>query len=289
MTRPRAGREGVGQSVISTSTTIPSRLVRVSKRFWRADILTNDAMRSCAACRRRLLQAKGDEDGLGHPLIERGYRVSRRMLVKRIMKDADHRGVAAGEDPGDAPAAPAVGSGRRKFHQDLVALHGAIHLVGRNKDVVVTASLAGFRPHKAKAVAMHIQTAGEQVVARGCLGKRPVIAVRLDQFAAGGHAVELFQQHAAFAPATQPQFANQLLVAGALAGGTLNTVEEFAVSHSRYIGADYEQVARKAMPLLILMGQPPRNSESFGMGDFNFAPSVIKMQRRARIARLARL
>jgi hypothetical protein len=37
------------------------------------------------------------------------------------------------------------------------------------------------------------------------------------------------------------------------------------------------------------MGRPPLNWERFGMGDFNFAPSVIKMQRRARIARLARL
>ena len=126
----------------------------------RADILTNDAMWSCSACGRRLLQAKGDEDGLGHPLIERGYRISRRMLVKRIMEDAHHGWVAAAEDPGDAPAAPSVGPGRRQFYQHLVALHGAIHLVGRNEDVIVTASLAGFRPHKAKAVAMHIQAAG---------------------------------------------------------------------------------------------------------------------------------
>src|ERR1700684_4299399 len=43
------------------------------------------------------------------------------------------------------------------------------------------------------------------------------------------------------------------------------------------------------MPLLILMGQSTRNSERFGMGDFNFAPTVVKMQRRARIARLARV
>ena len=90
-----------------------------------------------------------------------------------------------------------------------------------------------LRPHEAEAVAMHIQTAGDEVVARGGLGQRPVIAVGFDQFAAGGHAVELFEQHAAFPAATQAQFADQLLVAGALAGGTFDTVEEFAVSHSR--------------------------------------------------------
>jgi hypothetical protein len=38
---------------------------------------------------------------------------------------------------------------------------------------------------------------------------------------------------------------------------------------------------------LILMGRPHPKSESFGMGDFNFALTVIKMQRRARIAPLA--
>jgi hypothetical protein len=43
------------------------------------------------------------------------------------------------------------------------------------------------------------------------------------------------------------------------------------------------------MSLLILMGQPPRNPESFGMGDFNFASSVVKMQRSVRISRLARV
>ncbi len=60
-----------------------------------------------------------------------------------------------------------------------------------------------------------------------------MIAVRFNQFAARGHAVELFQQHATLSPATEAQFANQLLVACPLAGGTFDTVEEFAVGHSR--------------------------------------------------------
>ncbi len=195
-------------------------------------------MRSSGACCGRLLKAKGDEDGLGQPVVEGGYGVPRCMVVKRIMEDADHGGVAAAENPGDASALAAVGPGRREFHQYLVALHGAIHLVGRNKDVVVTASLAGLWPYEAKAVAMHVQTAGEQVVAGDRHGEGPVIAVRLDQLAAGSHAVELFQQHAAFPAAAQPQFPDQLLVAGTLAGGTFNAMEEFAVGHSGYSCAD---------------------------------------------------
>ena len=60
-----------------------------------------------------------------------------------------------------------------------------------------------------------------------------MIAVRFHQFAARGHAVELFEQQATLSAAAQAQFANQLLVAGALAGRTFDTAEEFAVGHSR--------------------------------------------------------
>jgi hypothetical protein len=125
----------------------------------------------------------------------------------------------------------AVGAGGREFNQDLIALHGAIQLVRRNEDVVVSAGLARFRADKSEAVAMHIQTTGEEVAAIGCMGKRPMIAVGLYQLATGGHAVELFQQHAAFPASAEAQFAHQLLVPGALAGRTFNAAKEFAVSH----------------------------------------------------------
>ena len=205
-------------------------------------------MRSSVAGGGRLLQTKGDEDGLGHALIERRDGVAGGVVVQRVVKNADHRRVAASEHSRDAAALPAVGPGRRQFHQDLIALHGAVHLVGRNEDVVIPAGLAGLRPHKAEAIAVHIQTAGDQVAASGCLGQRPVIAVGLDQFAARGHAVQLFEQHTAFAAPTQPQFADQLLVAGTLAGGAFNSMEEFAVSHPN-------SSAGRRMSLLILMGQ----------------------------------
>ncbi len=256
------------------------RAPRVRVRQLSAD----DAMGTCTVRGWRLLLPERDEDGLGYTFVERRDRVPQGVFVKRIMEGADHRRVAAAEHPGDAPAAPPIGPGRRQFDQYLVALHGAVHLVGRDKDVVIAAGLPALRPHEPKAVTVHIQTAGNQVVARGCLGQGPVITVWFDQFAARGHAVELFEQHAAFAAPTQPQFANQLLVAGALAGRTFDAVEKFAVSHSRCSFAD-----RRPCSLLILMGQGLSIPESFGMGDFNFAVSVVKMQRRARIARLARV
>ena len=178
MTRPRAervGRRPVGDLHVHDQAF---QVRAVSERFWGPIFSLTTRCGVAAACRGRLLQAEGDEDGLGHPLVQ-GSPCSPGMVVQRIMEDAHDGGVAADEDPGDAPAAPAVRPGRSQFHQHLVALHRAIHLVGRNEDVVVTASLAGLRTDEAEAVPMHIQTAGEQVVAGGCLGQRPVIAVRL--------------------------------------------------------------------------------------------------------------
>jgi len=107
---------------------------------------------------------------LGYPLVQRRDRISRGVILKRIMENPYDRGVAAAKDPDDASAVAAVGPGGRQFNQHLIALHGAIHLVGRNEDVVVSASLARFRADESEAVAMHVQTAGEEVVAIGCLG-----------------------------------------------------------------------------------------------------------------------
>src|SRR5580693_1347059 len=103
------------------------------------------------------------------------------MFVECVMKNPYDRGVAASEDPDDASAVAAVGPGGCEFHQHLVALHGAIHLVGRNEDVVVPASLAGLQADEPEAVAMHIQTAGKQVAAIGRQGEGPVVAVSFDQ------------------------------------------------------------------------------------------------------------
>jgi hypothetical protein len=207
------------------------------------------------------------------------------MLVKRIMEDAHHGGVSPAEYPDDSPAVAAVGPGWSEFYQYLIALHGAVHLILRNKDIVIAAGLAGLRPDESKTVPMHIQTAGYEVIAQGGLREGPVIAVRFNQFAPRSHTVELLHQHATLSAATEAQFANQLLIARPLAGRTFDTVEEFAVGHSWDWFAD---LVLKTMSLLILMGQLPSNPERFGMGDFNFAPSVIKMQRSARISRLAR-
>ncbi len=56
-----------------------------------------------------------------------------------------------------------------------------------------------------------------------------MIAVRLDQFSAGGEACELFEEKAAIATAAEAYFAHKLLIPGALTRGALDAAEQIAV------------------------------------------------------------
>ncbi len=58
-----------------------------------------------------------------------------RAIRTRVVKDADHGRVAPLQHAHDAAHAAAIGLGRLHFHQHLVALHGAVDLVGRNEDI----------------------------------------------------------------------------------------------------------------------------------------------------------
>src|ERR1700722_17717412 len=111
-------------------------------------------------CRRfaRDLSALRNEDGLRHTLIEGQDKVLA-LVAARVAEGADDGGVAALHDAHDAPGAASIGLRRLHFHQDLVALHGAVDLVWRNEDVVVTDLLARIGPDESEAVAMQIEPA----------------------------------------------------------------------------------------------------------------------------------
>jgi hypothetical protein len=78
---------------------------------------------------------------------------------------------------------------------------------------------------------MHIQPAGNKIVARSCHRESPMILVRLDQFPPRRHAVKLLQQQSPFAAPTQTKFTNQLLVSRPLTRGPFNSAEQLSVSH----------------------------------------------------------
>ena len=81
------------------------------------------------------------------------------------MKDADDGGIAALEHADDAALAAPVGLGRLHFHQHLVALHGAVDLVGRNEDIVLPDGLARIGAHKSEAIAMQVEASGGEIIA----------------------------------------------------------------------------------------------------------------------------
>jgi hypothetical protein len=72
---------------------------------------------------------------------------------------------------------------------------------------------------------MNVKPAGDKIVARGRLGKRPVIGIRFYELASSSQTVELFQQQATLAPPAKSEFANELFVTGTLSGRTLDAAK----------------------------------------------------------------
>ncbi len=140
-----------------------------------AGFFAEDAVRRGLFRRGRDFIAGADEDGLGHALVKGDDGVVRLAIAARVMKGADHGGVAAGQDAGNAAEAPVRRGerGRRKLDQDLVALHGAVDLAWGDEDIVfqparrsrVFAGLAGVGADKTVAVAMEVEAAGDEIVA----------------------------------------------------------------------------------------------------------------------------
>src|ERR1039458_9834827 len=147
ITRPRGCCVALGQSVISTSTTIPSRSFQ---SVWTAasSPITRSRELDWERARRSDLP-----DGAGG------------------LPSACARGRGR-----DAPATAAEDGG--DFDEDAVAVHGGSGGVRRNEDIAGEAGLetgierSGFGNHEAEAVAMHGQAAYKQVTWHQVSGPR---------------------------------------------------------------------------------------------------------------------
>ncbi len=73
-------------------------------------------------------------------------------------------------------------------------------------------------PYEPVAFRVNIQAAGEEILPRAGMGKRPLATAGGQQGAAGGEPIELFQKEAALAAAAQTKLADKLLVPGGLTG-----------------------------------------------------------------------
>ncbi len=177
---------------------------------------------------------------LSHALIERHDTVPHLTVRTGVVKDADYSRIPAFENARNAAQAAPVGAWRGKFDQHLVALHGAVDFVGWNKNIVFFHStLASVGTHEPVAIAMQIETAGEEVIAgcaAGLAGNAPVLAIGFDEVAASRDAGQLLQQKTPLAPAAEAEFAHQLLVSGFAAGGASDLRQQFPISHKSRLG-----------------------------------------------------
>ena len=175
----------------------------------------------------------GNQNRLCHAVVEGNDEVASSPARARIMKNADDGGVVPLDHADNAAKAAAIGLGRLHIDQHLVALHRAVDLVGRNKNVFAHARngrlpaefagrLARVGTDKTVAVAMQIEPPGGQIVARAACGSAagdgPVFPVHLGQRATRRHARQLLQQQTPLAAAAEREFAHQLLVSGFAAG-----------------------------------------------------------------------
>jgi hypothetical protein len=163
------------------------------------------------------------------------------------VEDAYDGRIAALEDAGYSSGAAAFAVARGFVDEDLVALHSSVELVGRDEEVFLT-FLASGRPDEGITIAVQVDASGDEALARGmaldgCVirsrrssglcrdrgGETPVVGVDLDQGSAGGDACELLEEEAALSSSAEAEFANELLIACALAGGAFDEPDELAI------------------------------------------------------------
>ena len=196
------------------------------------------AMGGCVARLGGELIAAGDDDVLRHALVKGDDDVAGVAAGAGIVERPDDGGVAALDDAGDAAGTAAIGFGRVEFDEHLIALHGAVDFGGRNKDVFGHAGrLLDSGADEAEAVAVQVETAGEEVVAAaGRARDGPVIAVEVGELAAHGEALQLIEEQTALAAAAQAELADKLFVAGFAAGRAGDARDQVAIGHGLRVG-----------------------------------------------------
>src|ERR1700722_4472161 len=83
------------------------------------------------------LRAGRNYDWLRHAVVEGDDNVVASAVRTRDTKCPDDGGVGALQNAHDAALLAAIGFGTLNLDQDLIALHGGVDLVGRNKDVLL--------------------------------------------------------------------------------------------------------------------------------------------------------
>ena len=100
------------------------------------------------------------------------------------MENANHCRMRAIDGADYAPLCTAVWTDLHDIHQDHVSVHGRADLMWRNKDVTgdlgfkLSAHRFGIGDHEPESVAVHAQTAGDEVLVGS--GLRKLVSVGVD-------------------------------------------------------------------------------------------------------------
>jgi hypothetical protein len=132
-------------------------------------------------------------------------------------------------DPDDAAFGASLAGVGREFDENLIAVHGFGSVEGRDEDIALEAlaHLAIAGTEEAETVAMHGESANNEIAIDGGGGDGITVARHEDEFAAHDKiGEERFKLLALAAP--QGKFADQLFVSGGALGLGFDVLEQIA-------------------------------------------------------------
>src|SRR5271170_2281529 len=109
-------------------------------------------------------------------------------MTESVVEDANDRGMGARQGTYDAPFGASIRPDGSNLDQHPVAVHGRPSSVWRNENIACEPAFetcierSGFGNHEAEAIAMHRQTADEQVASLRSLRNGVTFRVDLQQF-----------------------------------------------------------------------------------------------------------
>jgi hypothetical protein len=132
-------------------------------------------------------------------------------------------------DTDDAALGAALAGVGREFDEHLIAVHGLGGIEGRDKDIALEAlaHLAISRTEETEAVAMHGESADDEIAIDGRRGDGVAVTGDEDEFAAHDEIDEQGFELLALA-AAQGEFADELFVSGGALGLGFDVLEQIA-------------------------------------------------------------
>src|SRR5581483_493960 len=159
------------------------------------------------------------------------------VLAAAVMKSSHHGRLGAADYANDPALGAAVRPNCGDFHEHAISVHRGANRGRRNKNVTFQGFLqtringTGVGDNKAVAVAVHAEPARDHVLAARRLGRCIPFRIHLNELTAVYQPAQAAREFLAAIP-VEPEFANQLFVAGRLFGLALDLLENGGIANS---------------------------------------------------------